>query len=297
MASYQPNATADPVVTGTVPASQPSFSHPPASHSAAPPPVSRAVAKAKPAPQPSVHVVAPGETLMKLSRKYNVPLAELARLNNIPPHTKVNIGDRIKLPGGHTAQRAEEPKVAQPKALSDTSKAKPATSKALPKGQAKAESPAAQPAAERVAVASPAAEPAPAADPVRSANSRGTFRWPAKGRIITGFGPKTNGQTNDGINIALPEGTSIHAAQDGTVAYAGNELKGYGNLVLIRHADGYVTAYAHAKELLVRRGETIRRGQTIAKSGQTGNVDAPQLHFEIRKGPAPIDPMPLLNGG
>jgi murein DD-endopeptidase MepM/ murein hydrolase activator NlpD len=244
-----------------------------------------------------VHVVAPGETLMKISRQYNVPLVELARLNNIPPHTKVNIGDHIKLPGGHTARRPEEPKVAQPKALSGTPKAKPGAPKALAIGQAKAEPPPAHPAAERVAVATPAAEPEPAADPVRSGNGRLTFRWPAKGRIITGFGPKTNGQTNDGINIALPEGTAIPAAQDGTVAYACIELKGYGILVLIRHADGYVTAYAHAKELLVRRGESIRRGQTIAKSGQTGNVDAPQLHFEIRKGPAPIDPMPLLNGG
>jgi len=105
------------------------------------------------------------------------------------------------------------------------------------------------------------------------------------------------GQTNDGINIALPEGTPIKAAEDGVVAYAGNELKGYGNLVLIRHADGYVTAYAHAKELLVKRGDPIKRGQTIARAGQTGNVDAPQLHFEIRKGPAPIDPMPHLSGG
>jgi murein DD-endopeptidase MepM/ murein hydrolase activator NlpD len=294
MATYQPNPAADPVVTGAVPSSQPSFSHPPA-----PPPASRAVAKAKPAQQPSVHVVAPGETLMKISRQYNVPLVELARLNSIPPHTKVNIGDHIKLPAGHTARRTEEQKAPQPKALSATPKAKPPAAKALPKGQATAEPPVAQPPAERVAVATPAAEPSTpaAADPVRSGQGRLTFRWPAKGRIIAGFGPKTNGQTNDGINIALPEGTTVHAAQDGTVAYAGNELKGYGNLVLIRHADGYVTAYAHAKELLVRRGETIRRGQTIARSGQTGNVDAPQLHFEIRKGPAPIDPMPLLNGG
>ena len=102
---------------------------------------------------------------------------------------------------------------------------------------------------------------------------------------------------NDGINLAVPEGTPVKAADDGVVAYAGNELKGYGNLVLIRHANGYVTAYAHAKELLVKRGDQIKRGQVIANSGQTGNVDTPQLHFEVRKGPAPLDPMPLLGGG
>ena len=88
----------------------------------------------------------------------------------------------------------------------------------------------------------------------------------------------------------MPEGTPVKAAEDGVVAYAGNELKGYGNLVLVRHSNGYVTAYAHASELLVKRGDTIKRGQIIAKSGQTGNVASPQLHFEIRKGSSPVDP-------
>jgi murein DD-endopeptidase MepM/ murein hydrolase activator NlpD len=133
--------------------------------------------------------------------------------------------------------------------------------------------------------------------PVRAANAATSFRWPAKGRVIAGFGPRTNGQQNDGINLALPEGTPIKASESGVVAYAGNELKGYGNLVLVRHSNGYVTAYAHARELLVKRGDQVKRGQVIAKSGQTGNVDAPQLHFEIRKGPAPLDPIPLLAGG
>ena len=113
-----------------------------------------------------------------------------------------------------------------------------------------------------------------------------------RGRVIAGFGPRVNGQQNDGINIALPEGTPIKAAEDGVVAYAGSELRGYGNLVLIRHSNGYVTAYAHTQELMVKRGDTIKRGQVIAKSGQTGNIDSPQLHFEIRKGPTPVDPVP-----
>jgi murein DD-endopeptidase MepM/ murein hydrolase activator NlpD len=123
-----------------------------------------------------------------------------------------------------------------------------------------------------------------------------SFRWPVRGRIIAGFGPTPNGLQNDGINLAVPEGTPVKAAEDGVVAYAGNELKGYGNLVLVRHANGFVTAYAHASDILVKRGETVKRGQVIAHSGQTGNVTSPQLHFEIRKGSTPVDPSQYLNG-
>ena len=121
------------------------------------------------------------------------------------------------------------------------------------------------------------------------------MRWPVRGKIISGFGPKANGLKNEGINIAVPEGTSIRAAADGVVAYSGNELKGYGNLVLIRHEDGYVTAYAHASELFVKRGDTVKRGDVIAKAGQTGSVSSPQLHFEVRKGAVALDPMKFLS--
>jgi murein DD-endopeptidase MepM/ murein hydrolase activator NlpD len=135
--------------------------------------------------------------------------------------------------------------------------------------------------------------------PVKAAEATGalpTFRWPVRGKVITSYGAKTNGKANDGINLAVPEGTPVKAAEDGVVAYSGNELKGYGNLVLIRHSNGYVTAYAHASELLVKRGDTIKRGQIIAKSGQSGEVGSPQLHFEIRKGSSPVDPLQFLNG-
>jgi murein DD-endopeptidase MepM/ murein hydrolase activator NlpD len=117
------------------------------------------------------------------------------------------------------------------------------------------------------------------------------FRWPARGRIISAY--RKGG--NEGINIALPEGTPVRATDAGTVAYAGSELKGYGNLVLVRHANGFVSAYAHNGDLMVKRGQTVTRGQVIAKSGQTGNVYSPQLHFELRKGATPIDPVPYLN--
>ncbi len=139
----------------------------------------------------------------------------------------------------------------------------------------------------------PEAAKAPVSEPEQTASVSGDFRWPARGRVIAGFG--ANGG-NEGINIAVPEGTPVKAAEAGTVTYAGSEVKGYGNLVLIRHENGYVSAYAHNGSLNVKRGEQVKRGQVIATSGQTGNVTSPQLHFEIRKGATPVDPMKHLGG-
>jgi len=136
------------------------------------------------------------------------------------------------------------------------------------------------------AVEAPKAEPASTGSVAPDAS----FRWPAKGRVISGYGSSGN----EGINISVPEGTAVKAAEDGTVAYAGSDVKGYGKLVLVRHSNGYVSAYAHNGELDVRPGEKVKRGQTIAKSGASGNVTSPQLHFEIRKGATPVDPMPHL---
>ncbi|MGC5780046.1 peptidoglycan DD-metalloendopeptidase family protein [Methylobacterium sp. NFXW15] len=144
-----------------------------------------------------------------------------------------------------------------------------------------------------VAKAEPA-KPEPAATgSVAQASAQASadnFRWPAKGRVISGYGSSGN----EGINIALPEGTPVKAAEDGTVAYAGSDVKGYGKLVLVRHSNGFVSAYAHNGELDVKPGDKVKRGQTIAKSGASGNVTSPQLHFEIRKSGAPVDPMSQL---
>jgi murein DD-endopeptidase MepM/ murein hydrolase activator NlpD len=136
-----------------------------------------------------------------------------------------------------------------------------------------------------------AKEPATSAEADASGSSP-EFRWPARGRIIQGF--KAGG--NDGIDISVPAGTSVRAAESGVVVYSGDGLKGYGNLVLIKHPNGYVTAYANNGELDVKRGEQVKRGQIIAKSGDTGNVNAPQLHFELRKGSTPVDPTSYLAG-
>ncbi|HKG76862.1 MAG TPA: peptidoglycan DD-metalloendopeptidase family protein, partial [Beijerinckiaceae bacterium] len=141
-----------------------------------------------------------------------------------------------------------------------------------------------------------AAPSSPAKEPAETGavpqNPSADFRWPARGRVIAGY---SGGGGNEGINIAVPEGTPVKAAEGGTVAYAGSEVKGYGNLVLIKHDNGYVSAYAHNGELNVKRGEKVKRGQVVAKSGQSGNVTSPQLHFEIRKGSTPVDPVPYLS--
>lgn len=156
-----------------------------------------------------------------------------------------------------------------------------------------AETPPETPSARKVdTTATASIPPATDAKAVASDEGRPEFRWPARGRIIQGF--TTGG--NDGINIAVPEGTQVKAAEGGVVAYAGSELKGYGNLVLIRHPNGFVSAYAHNGELDVKRGDQVKRGQTIAKSGQSGNVGSPQLHFELRKGSTPVDPTRYLAG-
>jgi murein DD-endopeptidase MepM/ murein hydrolase activator NlpD len=120
------------------------------------------------------------------------------------------------------------------------------------------------------------------------------FAWPMKGRVLANFGSTSGGERNDGINIAASYGDPIHAAADGTISYSGNDLKSYGNLVLIRHGDNYVTAYAHVERILVNRGDHVAKGQVIAYAGSTGDVSQPQLHFEIRRGVQPVNPRPLL---
>ena len=142
-------------------------------------------------------------------------------------------------------------------------------------------------------VAPPPDKPADA-DPIRTEDAAPRFHWPVRGEVVSGFGPKPDGQRNDGIDIAVPENTPIKAADDGVVVYSGSQLKSFGNLVLVRHDNEYVTAYAHAKELRVKQGDTIKVGDVIGTSGQTGNVATPQVHFEIRKGSTPVDPMRLL---
>jgi len=255
------------------------------------PPASKPVVAA--ASSSSVHIVNRGDTLMSISRRNNVPVAELAKANNLDQSARLSLGMKLTVPGSKSAAVAP---AAQPVAAAATVQpvAPPATTKMAAAGGPPQAARLAQ-TTTNVAEEKPVVEAAS----VKSSEATGalpTFRWPVRGKVITSYGAKTNGKSNDGINLAVPEGTPVKAAEDGVVAYSGNELKGYGNLVLVRHSNGYVTAYAHASELMVKRGDTIKRGQIIAKSGQSGEVGSPQLHFEIRKGSSPVDPLQFLNG-
>jgi murein DD-endopeptidase MepM/ murein hydrolase activator NlpD len=280
-------------------------------------------------------VVADGEDLDGLSRRYGVPAAAMLKSNGLNSPAEVHGGMRLIVPvysaGGPAvaaAPVAKSKRVASADAPAATPVKTAKAKKPAPDAIAQASSPPAKSAAKTAAkTASPvvvaqadadakvtaAAKKNPSADatpisgvhpgePASAAPLTGAeadaagvapeFRWPARGRIIESF--KAGG--NDGINIAVPEGTSVRAAESGTVAYAGDGLKGYGNLVLIRHPNGFVTAYANNGELDVKAGDTVKRGQIIAKSGQSGNVNSPQLHFELRKGTTPVDPTSYLAG-
>ena len=121
------------------------------------------------------------------------------------------------------------------------------------------------------------------------------MRWPAKGRVITAYGARAGAGTNDGIDIAVPQGTPVKAAENGVVIYAGDGLKEFGKTVLVRHENGLVSVYGHNGEIDVQRGDTVKRGQQIARSGMSGDADTPKLHFEVRKNSKPVDPMGYLD--
>ncbi|MBR0901035.1 LysM peptidoglycan-binding domain-containing M23 family metallopeptidase [Bradyrhizobium liaoningense] len=260
-----------------------------------------AVPAAKPvaavAAPPSTHFVNRGDTLASIARKNRISAAELARANGLDPSAKLKLGTKLTVPGAKTAAVAAPAAAAPVAAAPVAGTLQPVA--AAPAPATKMAAAAAPVQSARLAQATANVEEKPADTPAKAAEATGalpTFRWPVRGKVVTTYGAKTNGKSNDGINLAVPEGTPVKAAEDGVVAYSGNELKGYGNLVLVRHSNGYVTAYAHASELLVKRGDTIKRGQVIAKSGQSGEVASPQLHFEIRKGSSPVDPLQFLNG-
>jgi len=275
-------------------------------------PLSRPAPLAAAAPAPAgnwegSYTVKQGDSLYNIARQHKVQVAELQQVNGITDPRKVKPGVVLKVPGEGRTVGALQPTAAQPSAPAGPSM------HADEGGRAPASRPTIINGSPRVAAAKPEtatdAEPdagaAPKADghdKVASAATSvgaaaagtGKLRWPAKGKIIAGFGPRSDGSHNDGINVAVPMGTDIHAAESGSVAYAGNELKGYGNLVLVRHDNGWVTAYAHAETMLVKRGDKVRRGQVIAKAGKSGTVDQPQVHFELRQGSKPVDPTPLM---
>ena len=232
------------------------------------------------------HTVSSGETLFSLGRKYGVSPYTIADLNGLSHDKSLSVGQSIRIPSGNGQTFAAKKPLVEEQDTVASNEEQPQIVD-VPKNLAAKKSLA----AEEIPDAAPA--PKQVAEAVANPTVGG-MRWPVKGKIISEYGSKPNGLKNEGINIAVPEGTGIRAAESGVVAYSGNELKGYGNLILIRHEGGWVTAYAHAKELFVKRGDTVKRGDVIAKAGQTGSVSSPQLHFEVRKGATAMDPLKFL---
>ena len=244
-------------------------------------------------PAPAEHVVGANDTILRLSMMYAVPVSELVSINHLSaPYTLVE-GQRLRLPaalptaaagqGDDIATLAQAAAVA-PEKTTQPERARPLT---------------------RLATGAPP-QPEPAASAPRFTGDagklsltplngvRGDFSWPVQGQVISKYGPKTGGLYNDGINIAAAKGSTVKAAADGTVVYVGSDLKSYGNMVLLRHPGGFVTAYAHMEKVTVARGAIIRKGQALGAVGNSGTVSQPQLHFEIRKGSQTYDPARFL---
>jgi murein DD-endopeptidase MepM/ murein hydrolase activator NlpD len=264
-----------------------------------------------------VIVVERGESLGRLAVRYHVPKHDIIEANHLRPPYNVEIGQHLVLPGGAPSQMAQagsiplegpppqeqaahEPAIvpldgppsAAPRQAGTLS---PPPSAAPPPGERSVADEARQDDAPPPAAAMRSAPPphtAASAEP--PAAHGGRFPWPVRGNIIAGYGAGGGGK-NDGINIAAPLGAPVRAIEGGEVAYAGNELKGYGNLVLVKHADGLISAYAHCQELLVKKGDKVAAGEVIARVGTTGGVKEPQLHFELRQGQHPVDPKEFLS--
>jgi murein DD-endopeptidase MepM/ murein hydrolase activator NlpD len=236
-----------------------------------------------------VHVIESGESLYAIARRYDTTAQAIVQANGMSSPDKIFVGQRLQIPGrtGQVASRAIGP---APVANDDDRTQSPVVTALAPNsGQALPEralqvpdAPAMQPVPPRAPISATVSEP-----PVSGADK---FRWPLSGKVITDFAQSRG----TGINIEAAEGAAVRAAENGTVIYTGDGVAGYGNLVLVRHANGFVSAYAHLKTIAVNRGDTINRGDNIGAVGMTGSVSKPQLHFELRKGATPVDPMPLL---
>jgi murein DD-endopeptidase MepM/ murein hydrolase activator NlpD len=249
-----------------------------------------------------------GDTLFSIARRYRQPVRLLIAANHLTPPYRLEPGQMLAVPSADTPMPATisyASAVSPPGQRRDARPPLVATSPPVKPRAVAGETPpsagyrdqrfAATPARPPEAVHPATAALTPPRDETRSAHAGPRdFIWPVRGRVVEGFGSARNGTQNDGINIAARAGAPVYAAAAGEVVYAGNELRGYGNLVLIKHEGGYLTAYAHNSTLLVHKGERVARGQTIARVGATGSVHEPQLHFEIRMGRNPVDPARYL---
>jgi murein DD-endopeptidase MepM/ murein hydrolase activator NlpD len=223
-------------------------------------------------PSPGRHEVLRGETLYSIARDYDVDTLGLASLNSIRAPYHIVPGQKLDLPGGSRKIVSTQPK-----------KTGWRLGPFGPFGADEKPAPVGQKSPKRANQSTPLPR------------GGGRFVWPADGKIISRFGAKSGGQHNDGINIGLAKGAPIYAAADGTVTYVGNELRSYGNLILVRHSGGWTSAYAHNRKVWVEEGQTVKKGQHISNAGQTGDASSPQLHFELRRGSKSVDPEKYLN--
>lgn len=223
-------------------------------------------------PVNSYHIVGKGDTLYSISHRYGVDIKSLKQINDLQEPYTLMIGQRLSLYGNtHTtattaaagSKKYQVSPIYKPRTNTQNIAAKRTVAKSTPTRQV-------------------------------SQKRSSKFSWPVRGTVVSKFGTIGKGRANDGINIKAPAGSAVKAADAGTVAYAGNELKGFGNLILVRHNDGYITAYAHNAKILVKKGQKVRRGEKIATVGTTGGVNVPQLHFEVRAGKKAVNPINYL---
>jgi murein DD-endopeptidase MepM/ murein hydrolase activator NlpD len=282
--------------------------------------------------QPGSVTIRRGQTLSGIAQTYHVPMRAIAEANHLSPPYRIEAGHSLIIPDAgqsgvppaspsvaappaaqpedaalHTARQEplaepnrrdaatvdrpipaslEKPSIAAVPPVASVTPAPPPTGDAIP--------PAAKPAPAAPASAAALEPPASNGAPAAQTRSSGAFLWPVRGHVLAPYGSGTDGTHNDGINIGAPRGTAVQVVDTGVVAYTGNELRGYGNLILVKHANGWISAYAHCDLMLVKRGEKVARGQVIARVGSTGNVSEPQLHFELRRGNHAVDPREFL---
>ncbi|MBU1335375.1 MAG: peptidoglycan DD-metalloendopeptidase family protein [Alphaproteobacteria bacterium] len=282
----QPSIASAPMPSPAVLGSLPTNSSVPSLASAAP-------AASGAATSGFTHTIASGESLYTIARRYEVTTQALVQANNLSSPDKIVVGQKVIIPGRADLLATKAPAATQVASATPMAAPAPAqqTLAAAPNTLQAATTPAAAAPAATAAPAQPApvqVASVPAAEPAMSGSDK--FRWPASGRVLVDFASSKG----TGINIEVPEGSAVKAAENGTVIYVGSGVEGYGNLVLIRHPNGYVSAYAHLQSMNVAKGAVVGRGDTIGAAGMTGSVTKPQLHFELRKGATPVDPLPLL---
>jgi murein DD-endopeptidase MepM/ murein hydrolase activator NlpD len=228
-------------------------------------------------PRSPEHIVKRGDTLYGIAQRHGVGMFSIARANGLREPYLIRVGQSLKIPkwGASVVAKSSQTIGSNNRSLVT----------ALPKPRVSSG---------RLNALTPAPNPITPLPPPELRSSSG-FVWPVNGKVVSRFGAKAKGLHNDGINISTRRGTPVRAADNGVVAYAGNELRGFGNLLLIKHSGGWVTAYAHNETLLVKRGQRIKKGQPVARVGSSGTVNSPQLHFELRRGKRAVDPQKYLS--